>query len=197
MDGLVEGPFPTFIAGLPVWGTPTQVAEACSRAGGLVLAFGRDQQEIPLANVGHGDIVACSPPPIDPFDTFNDTQGMAVKFCEFDGTTACELIFGLRDRSSADARELREHVERKYGPGAPYDPEFSCSDPTDRQREFRLTWMFVDEVDGKRMPVGRIVLGFFCVPDLPKGRASLSLVYQNALGYMVRIEEAEQRRNSF
>jgi hypothetical protein len=197
MTGVVEGPFPRFVAGLPIWGSPAQVAEACTQSGGFAFAFGQDRNEVSLVNVTGDDWVACAPPPVDPFGTFNEVEGIGVKFCEFDGVTACEMVFSFRDRSYADSKELLERIEAKYGPGESYPPEFSCSDHTDRQREFRRTWAFIDTVDGKRIRAGRIVLGFYCSVDSPQGKAAASLVYQNALGFFFRMENAEQRRNSY
>src|SRR5690606_6119403 len=91
--GVIFGSFPGFVAGLPSYGTPTQVADACVRGGGLTLAFRSAGGDISIDQVADGDFMACSPPPVDPFGTFNETIAIGVKFCRLDDPVSigCEM----------------------------------------------------------------------------------------------------------
>lgn len=195
--GVVFGSFPDFVGGLPSYGTPQQVADSCAQGGGTFFAFRGVGGDIPVDQVADGDIVACLPPPIDPFGTFNETTGIGVKFCELEGPIACEMTFIMRDRGHADAKELLARLESKYGHGGDYPPDFSCADPQEAAMEYRRTWGIIEEVEGKKTVAGRIVTGYFCEVREPGGRAALALVYQNALGYMRRVEESKQRSENF
>lgn len=197
--GVIFGSFPGFVAGLPSYGTPLEVADACAQRGGLTVAFRLGGGEISIGQIADGDVIACSPPPVDPFGTFNETIAIGVKFCEWDEPVpiACEMAFVMRDAEHADAKEILGRLEGKYGPGGDYPPEFSCADPRQAAMEYRRSWGFIEEVEGQRMAAGRIVTGYFCDVTNPGKRAALALIYQNALGYMRRVEQMEQRKDSF
>ena len=164
----------------------------------MALSFDPVGNEIPINAVGEGDKMVCGPPPIDPFETVNETRGVVAKYCEFDGQpVACQLTFAMRDEGYEATMELRRRLESKYGPGADYGPDFPCADPVEQRRTFRRIWNFSQVMDGRPFPTGRIVVGYLCVAEAPEEGPGLLLVYQNTLEILRRVEATKRRQDSF
>lgn len=122
----------------------------------------------------------------------------ALRLCDSArGLVGCDANPLLEKDDYDAASDLLEQLTAKYGAGSAGKVPFSCSSPTDRDRQFERIWYVPLNLDNGDRFIYRIVLGWTCEPATGPRAPGILLVYQTPTEIERRFEEARERQESF